>query len=331
MGAHFSSMVSQAFPPKPAFTERDLPSLEGKVYIVTGANTGVGKELARLLYSKDATVYIVARSEGKSNKAIEDIKESYPTSKGALKFLFLDLNDLSTIKPAVERFLSIESKLHVLFNNAGVQTATPDIPKTVQGYEHHLGINCLGTFALTKLLTPILISTAQAEKPSSGLVRVIWVSSSGTEITGEKSVGIQIDNLDYHIEKPYLYKYGVSKTGNWMHGVEYAERHRADGIISIPLNPGNLASDLYRDAGLALRLICKLITYPSVNGAYTELFAGLSPDITLEKTGSWVVPFGRIMPIRKDLLDATKSEDEGGNGTARKFWDWTEDQVKPFI
>ncbi|KAI5922626.1 putative short-chain dehydrogenase [Camillea tinctor] len=331
MGSHFSSMLSQAFPPKPAFTERDVPSLQGKVYIVTGANTGVGKELTRLLYSKDATVYIGARSEDKANKAIDDVKGACPASKGVLRSIVLDLNDLTTIKPAVEKFLSIESELHVLFNNAGVQTAAPDIPKTAQGYEHHLGINCLGAFALTKLLTPILISTAQAEKSTPGLVRVIWVSSSGTEITGEKSVGIQMDNLDYHIEKPYLYKYAISKTGNWMHGVEYAKRHRTDGIISIPLNPGNLSSDLYRDAGLALRLVCKLITYPSIKGAYTELFAGLSPDITIEKTGSWVVPFGRIMPIRKDLLDATRSEGEGGNGTAEKFWDWSEDQVKPFI
>ncbi|KAI1498747.1 putative short-chain dehydrogenase [Biscogniauxia marginata] len=331
MGAHFSSMVSQAFPPKPTFTEENLPNLEGKVYIVTGANTGVGKELAQLLYSKNATVYVVARSEDKANQAIEDIKMAHPTSKSVLRFLFLDLNDLSTIKPSVEKFLSMESKLHVLFNNAGVQTATPGIPKTAQGYEHHLGINCLGTFMFTQLLTPVLITTAQAEKSTPGSVRVVWVSSSGAEVSGEKSVGIHMDNLDYHIEKPYLYKYSISKTGNWMHGVEYAKRHKADGIISIPLNPGNLSSELYRNAGLGLRLFCKIVTYPSINGAYTELYAGLSPEITLDKTGSWVVPFGRIMPIRKDLLDATKSEEEGGNGTVLKFWDWTEEQVKPFL
>jgi retinol dehydrogenase-12 len=62
--------------------------------IITGANTGVGKELARLLYSKNAKVYIFARSEPKANQAIEDIKKAAPTSTGVLDFLPLDLSDL---------------------------------------------------------------------------------------------------------------------------------------------------------------------------------------------------------------------------------------------
>ncbi|KAI0555555.1 short-chain dehydrogenase [Xylaria curta] len=328
---HFSSMWTQFFPPKPTFTEENLPDLTNRVYIVTGANTGVGKQLARLLYSKNAKVYVAARSETKANEAIQDIKKSHPSSMGALIFLHIDLNDLSSVKASAEKFSSMETKLHVLFNNAGVQNLNKGA-NTVQGYEHHLGINAIAPFLFTKLLTPILARTAQAEASTPGSVRVIWVSSQGTELSGMKSIGLDIDNLDYHNDASDLVKYALSKVGNWMHGVEYAKRHKTDSIISIPLNPGNLTSDLYREnKEFGLRLAIKLMGHPAVEGAYTELYAGLSPDITIEKTGSWVIPFGRIGEIRKDLQEAARSKEEGGNGNAAKFWDWTEEQVKQYI
>ncbi|OTA85452.1 hypothetical protein M434DRAFT_82686 [Hypoxylon sp. CO27-5] len=327
MGAQLSSTLTQMFPPKPGFTEANLSDLRGKVYIVTGSSAGIGKELARMLYSKNAKVYIAARSQDKANKAIDEISKALPSSKGSLVFLKLDLGDLTTIKGSAEEFLAKEQKLDVLFNNAGVQNPLPEPSKTPQGYEYHLGVNTIGTFAFTKLLTPILVSTAETE----GTSRVVWVSSSGTELASEKSVGVDMKNLDYHEDKPYLIKYSVSKTGNWLHGVEFAKRYKTDGVISIPLNPGNLSSELYRDQKGFMKLVTNLITYPPINGAYTLLYAGLSPDITLDKTGSWVVPFGRIYPIRKDLVEATKTEEEGGNGTAKKFWEWTEEQIKAYI
>lgn len=318
------------FPPKPDFTENDLPNLHGKVYIVTGSTAGVGKELARILYLKNAKVYMAARTESKANKAIEEISKAAPTSKGSLIFLPLDLADLSTIKASVERFLATESKLHVLFNNAGVQSLDPLDVKTAQGYEINMGVNCVGTFLFTKLLTPLLIATAKLEPANT--VRVVWVSSSGTEFTAVKNIGVDIDNLDYKKkEEPALVRYGLSKAGNWCQGVEFAKRYAADGVISIPLNPGNLDSELYREQGKIFKLVTKLILYPSLQGAYTELFAGLSPKITLEKTGSWVIPFGRILPIRGDLVNATKTEAEGGTGGTYKFWEWNEEQVKPYF
>ncbi|KAF7550376.1 hypothetical protein G7046_g8034 [Stylonectria norvegica] len=321
------STLTQMFPPKPSFVEKDLPDLTGKVYIVSGSNTGVGKELARMLYSRNAKVYIAARSEERCIKAMEDIAVAAPNSKGSTEFLKLDLADLTTIKATVDEVLSKEKKLHVLFNNAGLMSDNPG--KTKQDYETHIGINCLGTFLFTKLLTPILAETAKTEP--AGTVRVVWVSSSGTELAGEKHVGIHLNNLDYHDPKPPMYKYAISKTGNYLHGVEYAKRHRSAGIVSVPLNPGNLSSELLRDKSLLFRMAVNPMTYAPVNGAYTELFAGLSPELTIENTGSWVIPFGRIYPIRPDLVAATKTEAEGGNGTASKFYDWADEQVNKYI
>lgn len=91
-------------------------------------------------------------------------------------------------------------------------------------------------------------------------------------------------------------RYWLSKVGNWAHGVEYALRHKTDGVLSVPINPGNLQSDLYRDQGLGLKLAINLMLYPSVNGAYTALYAGLSSDITVENTGCWGESFQKVDP-----------------------------------
>lgn len=110
-----------------------------QVFIVTCSNTGVGKETARLLYSKNATVYIAARSEARANAAIADITKAHASSTGSLTYLQIDLADLSAIKPAVERFTSLSTHLHGLINNAAVQALT-DIDgsaKTKQGFEQH--------------------------------------------------------------------------------------------------------------------------------------------------------------------------------------------------
>ncbi|KAG9697835.1 hypothetical protein KCU95_g3346, partial [Aureobasidium melanogenum] len=319
------------YPPSPTFTEKNVPDLTGKVYVVTGSNTGVGKQVAQILYSKNAKVYIAARSEEKARQAISDIEAAWPNSKGTLRFQHLDLADLSGIKRSAEAIMSRESKIHVLFNNAGVQALNPDGPtKTAQGHEIHMGVNIIGTFLFTKLLTPTLVETAKTEEPNT--VRVVWVSSLGLEMVGEKSYGITLDYLKYWPSCTPLERYGISKAGNWLFAVEFAQRYKADGVVSVPCNPGHLRSDLYRDGGTIFKAIINtFVAYPSVYGAYTELYSGLSPDITLKKSGDWVVPWGRLHPLREDLLEATKSVSEGGNGHAKAFWEWTEEQVKDFV
>ncbi|KAF4998475.1 hypothetical protein FDECE_11783 [Fusarium decemcellulare] len=319
--------LSQAFPPKPHFTEANVPDLSGRVTIVTGANTGVGREVAQVLYSKNATVWVASRNEEKARTAIEGIKQQHPSSKGELKFLKLDLADLTTIGDSAKQFLEAESRLDVLFNNAGVMTP-PEGSTTKQGYELQLGTNCLGHFLFTKHLTPLLQSTAKTASKDS--VRVIWVSSSATDAFSPRN-GFEPDNLDYKKPRNILFKYGVSKAGNFYHNAEFAKRHRDDGIVSVSLNPGNLHSELDRSSMWWLYYARTVTCYPPINGAYTELFAAFSPEITIEKTGIWVVPWGRFLPLRGDIQKGTLSESEGGTGMAEKFWAWSEEQVKPYF
>ncbi|KAK7917592.1 hypothetical protein PG985_011200 [Apiospora marii] len=346
-GPSWMDQLSQLFPPKPQFTEKNLPDLHGKasprapcdlkgtVYFITGANTGVGKELARMLYSKNATVYLAARSEEKAQRAIEEIKQNSPlSSKGKLVFIQLDLADLSTIKASVQRFLDRESQLHVLFNNAGVMKPAPGTV-TAQGYEPQLGVNNVGTFLLTQLLTPTLAATARREEP--GRVRVVWVSSSAAEAPPCPTGGVPLDNLDYHKPMSWFQQYCISKAGNYLHGAEYAWRHGpgsgGDGILSVSLNPGNLDSELWRTQTFLVRKFLQwVLLHPPVFGAYTELYAGLSPELSLEEhSGGWVVPWGRPMRIRKDLQAAARTKEEGGSGVGRGFWEWSERQVERYL
>jgi retinol dehydrogenase 12 len=217
-----------------------------KVCIVTGANTGVGKEVANILYSKNAIVYATSRSEEKGLAAIAAIKEQHPSSLGRLEMLPLDLADLSTIKGSAEAFLQKEDKLHLLINNAGVMFP-PDGSKTVQGHELQLGVNCLGPFLFTKLLTPLMAETAKATVP--GGVRVVWVSSSAAEMLSPR-VGVDMSNLEYTRQVFYPIKYGTSKAGNYFHSTEFAKRHRGDGIISVVgLSSGNAAAAILTSTG----------------------------------------------------------------------------------
>ncbi|PQE25032.1 hypothetical protein CJF31_00005859 [Rutstroemia sp. NJR-2017a BVV2] len=316
-----------SYPPNPAFTEKDLPDLSGKVYIITGATSGVGEQLTSILYSHHSTIYLGARSTTKAQTAIRKIQAAHPSSTGTLHHLPLDLSDLTTISSSAQTFLNAETRLDVLFNNAGVMVP-PQGSSTKQEYELQLGTNCIAPFLLTKLLTPVLQRTAEKEK-EKGAVRVVWVSSSAAEV-GSPVGGVDLGNLDYRVDVGKETKYAVSKAGNWYHAVEFARRYRESGVVSVALNPGNLKTELQRHVPGWLNMAFNLILYDAKFGAYTELFAGLSPEVTLEKTGSWIQPWGRFVPIRVDLEAGARLESEGGTGIAQKFWGWSEEQVREY-
>lgn len=170
-----SGTFTQLFPPAPTFTENNLGDLSGKVcqllaaswclfltlsiqvYIITGAASGVGLELAKLLYAKNGSVYVAARSQKRAQGGIDAIKKSVPNSRGSLGSVVVDLADLSTIKPAVEKFVDQQSRLDALFLNAGIMTPPPG-SKTSQGHDLELGVHCLAGFLLVRLLEPTLIA-----------------------------------------------------------------------------------------------------------------------------------------------------------------------------
>ncbi|GKT66215.1 short-chain dehydrogenase [Colletotrichum tofieldiae] len=332
--ASLRNMRSQWFPPKPAFTDQQIPSQKGRVFIVTGGNAGVGYELVKILYTTGATIYMASRSKERAEKAVETIKAiPAPKNPGSIKILPLDLNDLESVKAAAASFAQQETKLDVLWNNAGTGALGVEVgARTKQGFEAMIGMHCVAA----QLFTSLLLSQLRAAVSTTALkgsVRVVWTSSFLGDASSPTN-GIEFDVLDKGTPDRTR-NYAVSKVGNWVLGKEMAARYGAEGIVSVTQNPGNLKAGSYAGTPALAMLFINPVLHEPKFGGYTELYAGLSPDISLENNGAYVIPWGRIRPDedcpRKDILKALKPEAEGGLGYATKFWDWCEEQWKPHV
>ncbi|KAI0059408.1 NAD-P-binding protein [Artomyces pyxidatus] len=321
-------VLNEIFPPEPTWTSEQVPDLTGKVVIVTGGNTGIGKESCKVLLSRNAKVYLAARSESKANEAIAELRSA--TGKEAI-FLRLDLADLRSVRRAAEEFLSKEQHLHILFNNGGVMTPPLDLV-TAQGYDGQFGTNVLGHFFLTQLLIPVLLRTAKGE--ISGVpckVRVITVSSSQHALFSI-SGGIQWDSLEKGDGALKARKrigtrglYSQSKLGNVLISKELAERYGSQGIVAISLHPGGVKTDLQRYAkagpmGAVVGKIANTMLYDVSYGILTQLYAGTAPEAE-NMNGEYLTAWARRqVPSKYALLPELR----------KRVWAWCEDQVKNF-
>ncbi|KAJ6556182.1 NAD(P)-binding protein [Mycena capillaripes] len=254
------SVIRQSYPPKSKFAVDDIPDLSGQVIIVTGANSGVGKETVKALLQHNAKVYLTARSAAKGKEAIDDLKSE--TGKQA-EFLELDLADLHSVKRAAQEFTQKETQLHVLFNNGGVM-GPPIEQLTAQGYDLTFGTNVLGHFYLTKLLLPTLLATAAPGKPA----RVINTSSTASELWGAPDGNVAFSN-------------------------ELFRRYGDQGIVSVALNPGNLKSGLQRHLVGVTRFLIESVLYPTPYGALTQLWAGTTVAGAMFG-GKYLIPWARM-------------------------------------
>ena len=112
----------QIFPPTPTFVQRDADDQSGRVFLVTGSTSGIGLELAKMLYGLNGTVYIAARSKAKIDAATKTIESQVRTKTGRVEGLQLDLANLSSIGDSARDFLAREDRLDVLVHNAGLMT-----------------------------------------------------------------------------------------------------------------------------------------------------------------------------------------------------------------
>ncbi|KAE9390280.1 NAD(P)-binding protein [Gymnopus androsaceus JB14] len=310
--------ISLNFPPKAEFSVDQIPDLTGQVMIVTGANTGVGKAIAQELLKHNAKVYIAARSQEKAEAAIKELKTK--TGKEAI-FLKLDLSDLRTIKPTVEKFLSKETQLHVLINNAGVGQPPKDM-LTAQGFDLQFGTNTLGHFYFTMLLLPTLISTAKATPGNKGKVRVVNVSSYAHHSFPKMKYETFKDGPE-RSKMSKMSLYGQSKTGNILFSNELAKRYGDQGIVSISVHPGNIRSDFNRHApALLVKLVSPLILYPIELGVLTPLYAATAPECA-QHNGRYLTAWARYVSSEPD----PKTRDPAD---AKALWDYMEEQVKDY-
>ncbi|KAF8143844.1 NAD(P)-binding protein [Mycena galopus ATCC 62051] len=301
------SILQQSFPPKSKFSVDDIPDLAGQVIIVTGGNSGIGKETVKALLQHNAKVYLAARSPENAKAAIDDLKSQ--TGKQA-EFLQLDLADLHSIKRAAQEFNEKETRLHVLFNNGGVM-APPIEQVTAQNYDLQFGTNVLGHFYFTTLLLPTLIVTATPGSPA----RVINTSSMASYLSSR--------NINFNTLKdgPARKKMGTnnlyaqSKFGNVSFSNELFRRYGDQGIMSVALHPGNLKSGLGRHLSGIQAIIFNLILYPTPFGALTQLWAGTMDEGKMFG-GKYLIPWARV---GKSASTDTAAE--------KALWTWCEEQV----
>ncbi|KAI0145331.1 hypothetical protein GGR57DRAFT_494530 [Xylariaceae sp. FL1272] len=305
------NFISQTWPPRPTFTDDDVPvgSRAGRVFMVTEGNVGIGYELCKMLFKSDARVYMASRSKDKAENAIASITAGASVSDGGenqpgvgeLRFLELDLNDLKSVKRATERFSQCESKLDVLWNNAGPGAfIVPYGQRTVQGFEPLIGVHCIATLLFTTLLLPQLKAAALAES-GNGKTRVVWLASGLVDSAAVPN-GINFSLLHDGIQDR-IQNYAMSKAGCWLLDREFARRHKEDGI-----------AESFANTPRPIVFIMKRLLYHPKFGAYTELFAGLSPEI-------------KILPRehelrRQDIVKASAPEEDVGLAYGERLWNW---------
>ncbi|KAL4080167.1 hypothetical protein V8B97DRAFT_2054649 [Scleroderma yunnanense] len=306
---HILSLLGEHSPSKVVFTADDVPDMTGKVVLVTGGNTGIGKETARVLLTKNAKVWIACRDVIKGEATVKDLEEC--TSRQA-HLLKLDLANLQSIKTSAEEFTSKETQLHVLFNNAGIM-APPIEQLTADGYDLQFGTNVLGHFYLTKLLLPTLLSAA--ESSPDGIARVVDSSSSGHWF-GELDFGT-IKDSSKRRTRNRAELYGQSKTGNIIFSAELHRRYRDQGIVSISLNPGGIRTEILRHQASFVQWILELTMYPVSYGAFTQLYAATSPE-AVDLGGQYLIPWARVGRPRTDTQDPQ---------LGKMLWTYMEEQV----
>ena len=158
--------------------------------------------------------------------------------------------------------------------------------KTKQGIEQHIGTNCVAPLLFSQLLLP-QFRAAAADAPMAS-VRIVWTSSFLVD-TAALPGGLVLSELTAPLNDP-VRNYAASKAGNWLLASEWARRYGDNGILSLTQNPGDLSSQIWRHTSRPVRLLVSPILYDSKFGAYTEAWAGLSPDVKLNDAGRYAIP-----------------------------------------
>lgn len=283
--------------------------LTGKIAIVTGGNSGIGLEAAKVFAERGARVVLAVRNIEKGKAAQEEIMKEYPSSQ--IDVLKLDLADLSAVRSFADAFKSQFDSLDLLINNAGVMT--PPLSKTKDGFELQFGGNHLGHFALTGLLLPLLKKT-----PGS---RVVTISS-----LAHKGASIDFDNLDGSKGYKAMKFYGQSKLANLLFAQELDKRLKQHGlpVKSFACHPGISATNLFkfgnRDAPKLLKSLANRLLQPPAMGALPTIYAATESSL---RGGEYIGPDGKGQRKGYPALDTPHSS-ANDEAVSRKLWEVSE-------
>ena len=270
--------------------------MSGRICLITGANSGIGKATAEKLARLGATVVMVCRSRAKGEKAMQGIREK--SGNPSLELIQADLASLQSVRALARDYLAGHDALHVLVNNAGVAQVTRSV--TADGFETTLEVDYLSQFLLTNLLLGVLKKSA----PS----RIVSVSSVA-------HYGGHIDFDDLQMEKGYgvMKAYSRAKLAQVLFTHELARRLEGTGVTANCLHPGAVATNIWgRPLGPLsfLMKVNRLFLISPEKGAETPVYLASSPEVE-GVTGKYF-----------DGGQEKKSSDESyDQELARRLWD----------
>jgi dehydrogenase/reductase SDR family protein 13 len=245
----------------PAYAPR-IGDVHDRTFLVTGANTGIGRETALALARGGARVFVASRSEPKTRPVMDEMATQ--TGAKSVEFLRLDLGDLASVRACADQFLRAGEPLHGLINNAGLAGQRG---MTESGFELAFGTNYVGPFVLTGLLLDRLRESAPA--------RIVNVASVGHY----RASGIDYEAVRRRTKSLTGFaEYCVSKLGNVLHAQELARRLGGTGVTTYSLHPGEVASDVWRRVPWPVRPLIKRNMLSPAQGARTSLYCATSPE-----------------------------------------------------
>ncbi|WML47004.1 SDR family oxidoreductase [Neobacillus sp. PS3-34] len=276
--------------------------MKGKICLITGGNSGIGKATAIELARKGATVVLLCRSEERGQKAVQEIIEQ--TGNQQVDLLLADLSSQRSVKNAAEQFKNKYNKLDVLINNAAVFLSKRS--ETEDGIETTFATNYLSHFLLSHLLMDVL--------EASGEGRIINVAS--------KHNGIKMNFDDLMTKQNYAFfrAVGPTKLGLILFTKELSKRLTGKPVTVNSLHPGIIRSNLMHDMPWILRTIFKTFSADSKKGAATPVYLATSPEVR-GVSGKFFV----------NCKEADTTAAANDPEAARKLWDISMGLIKPGI
>jgi dehydrogenase/reductase SDR family protein 13 len=263
------------------------PDLANKTFIVTGANTGIGKVTAKELARRGAHVVLACRSKDKTAAVIEEIQRDTGTTTA--EYVHLDLGDLASVRACAEAIAARNLPIHGLINNAGMAGSKG---LTRDGFELTWGVNHLGPYLFTRLLLDRVKQAGQA--------RIVNVASA----SHYNATGIDWDALKQPTRSATgMREYGVSKLCNVLFAKELARRLDGTGVTTYALHPGVVATDVWRRVPGPLRWLMKRFMITPEQGAIASLRCATDPAFA-DQTGRYYDVGGKEREPSKLAVDA---------------------------
>jgi len=307
--------ISESSGSIPFDPSKDIPSLSGKVILITGANAGLGKaSLLSLAAHNPSTIYLGSRSLSKGSSTASEILKTIPGAN--IKVLELDLASFDSVKKAAVQVTEEAGRLDILMLNAGIMGVPAGV--TEEGYEIQFGTNHMGHALLTKLLLPVLEKTASEANAD---VRIVSMTSHTHRYA--PGGGVMFNILKSAAEQlPGYARYGQSKLANILWVREMAKRYPMFVVAAVypgVVDTGLLvkATDLGLPAGMSGAVNRSSVSVEE--GVKNQLWAAVAKGVV---SGEYYEPVG----IGGKVSDYGKD-----NELAKKLWEWTDSELKGYL